>query len=230
MIKLEFDSVKLEIPTSWKDVTLSDYEKWYMLKPESKLEMIQFVASVCKIDAKILSESPVQVFNIIVDSIGFAFESNLTTNNKVNINEEDYFIAVSDKLTLAEYVDIESVLESDSETKLSDLLAIICRPAGEIYNPDITEERNDIFKNISCDKILPLISFFLFKKKKSEEISSHCLTVTDQASQLLHHTKSFVLNGVGIKRLPICQRIKYYYLTKSLEKQLLRFSASYYTK
>lgn len=230
MMKIEFDSLKLEIPTSWKEIKLSDYERWYMFNPESKLEMIRFVASVCKIDAKTLTGSPVQVFNIIADTIGFVFENNLPESNKVNIEGEDYFIAVSDKLTLAEWVDIESVLESDSETKLSDLLAIVCRPAGEPYNPDRIEDRSKVFKNISCDKILPLIGFFLLKKKKSEKILSHCLEVTDQSSQFLHHIKSSVLNGGGTKRLPIWQRIRYCYLMKSLEKQLLKFSGSYYIK
>ena len=224
MMKIEFDNVKLDIPTSWGDINLSDYEKWYLLKPENRFEMVQYVADICKIDAKLLMQSPTQIFDIISDAIHFVFDQDFEPQNKCNIDGTDYFISFSDKLTLGEYVDIESVLESDSDNKLSELLAILCRPAGEKYNPDLTEERSLLFKNISCDKVLPLISFFLLKKKKSDEILNHCLTVTAQAELFLKDIGTFVQSGDGIKRFPIWQRIRYIYLTRSLEKQLSKFS------
>nr|DAE47086.1 MAG TPA: hypothetical protein [Caudoviricetes sp.] len=223
-MKIEFDNVKLEIPDSWKDIKLSEYEKWYMLKPETRFEMVTYIAEVCNIDAKLLMQSPTQLFNIISEAIQFVFNQDLEPKNKCEIDGEDYFISFSDKLTLGEYVDIEAVLESESKNKLSELLAILCRPIGEKYNPDLTEERIEIFKNLSCDKALPLISFFLLKKKKSDEILSHCLTVTAQAELFLKDIETTVINGDGIKQFPIWQRIRYIYLTKSLKKELLKFS------
>lgn len=223
-MKIEFDNVKLEIPDSWKDIKLSEYEKWYMLKPETRFEMVTYIAEVCNIDAKLLMQSPTQLFNVISEAIQFVFNQDLEPKNKCEIDGEDYFISFSDKLTLGEYVDIEAVLESESKNKLSELLAILCRPIGEKYDPDLTEERIEKFKNLSCDKALPLISFFLLKKKKSDEILSHCLTVTAQAELFLKDIETTVINGGGIKQFPIWQRIRYIYLMKSLKRELLKFS------
>lgn len=229
-MKIEFDDVKLNVPGSWEDIKLSDYEKWHMMSPESSMEMIVYVSEICKIDPRILLQSPAPLFNIIVEAIQFVFNQDFEPVNKCNIDGTDYFISFSDKLTLGEYIDVESVLDSDSENKLSELLAILCRPAGEPYNPDLTEERKNMFKNISCDKILPLIAFFLNKKKKSDGILNHCLTVTAQAHQFLKDIETSVINGDGIKQFPIWQRIRYRILTGSLKKELSKFSDSYYIR
>lgn len=242
MMKIEFDGVKINVPNSWNDITLEEYEKLYLLKPETKLEYIQYVADVCKIDAKLLINSPTQLFDIVSNAIQFIFDNDFEPVNKVEriieviekgeVREvkEEYFISFSDKLTLGEWIDIDSIIESDSETKLSEMLSVLCRPIGEKYNPDLSEERKKIFQSLPCDKVLPLISFFLLKKKKSEEILSRCLMVIAQANQFLKDTKNFAQNGVGIKPFPTWQTIRYIFLMRSLKKQLSKFSDSYYTK
>lgn len=165
MIKIEFENQTWTIPDSWQDIRLTDYEKWYLRKPETKQEYVQFVADVCKIDTQMLLDAPAQVFNIITDTIGFIFDNEPEPSNKVNVDGRDYFVSFSDKLTLGEWVDIESVLGSDSTGKLSEILAILCRPAGEKYNPDNADERTAIFRNLTCDKVLPLVGFFYSKRE-----------------------------------------------------------------
>jgi len=223
-MKIEFSGVKINVPNSWKDITLEEYEKLYLLKPETKLAYVQYVADVCKMDAKLLMNSPTQLFDIVSNAIQFIFDNDFEPANKVVVNGTEYFISFSDKLTLGEWVDIDGIVESESETKLSEMLAVLCRPIGEKYNPDITEERKKLFQSLSCDKVLPLLNFFLLKKKKSEEILNHYLTVVDQAGQFLEDIETFAQNGDGIKRLPIWQRIRYFYLMKSLRKELSKFS------
>lgn len=229
-MKIEFDDVKLEIPGSWKDIPLSEYEKWYMQKPETREEMIDYVAGICKTDANLLLQSPAVVFNTITEAIGFVFNQDFEPASKCSIEGTDYFISSADKLTLGEYVDTEGVLESESENKLSELLAILCRPAGEKYNPDLTEERREVFKNLSCDKALPLISFFLFKKKKSKEILSLCSRVKEETGQYQKGIRTFAVNTDGTKQLRIWQGIKYYFLMRSQRKRLEKFSDSFYTE
>ena len=228
-MKIEFDGVKINVPNSWNDITLEEYEKLYLLKPETKLEYIQYVADVCRIDAKLLINSPTQLFEIVSNAIQFIFDNDFEPVNKVVVDETEYFISFSDKLTLGEWVDIDSIIKSDSDTKLSEMLAVLCRPIEEKYNPDFLDERKKIFQSLSCDKVLPLISFFLLKKRKSDVISNHCLAVVAQANQFLKDTKSFAQNGDGIKQLPTWQMIRYYYLMRSLKKQLSKFSDFYCT-
>lgn len=224
MVTVELNNVKLEIPESWSDIKLSRYEKLYMQKPETKLDQVHFVADVCGIDAKVLLESPAQVFNALAQIVDFVFDSELPPSNTVKVGDTEYFVSFADKLTLGEWVDAENVIGSDSECKLSELLAILCRPIGEMYNPDLAAERTEMFKNLTCDKALPLISFFLSKKREYEAILNHYSTVMAQADRFLKDTKTFAISGGGIKRLPIWQRIRYTYLIRSLEKQLAKCS------
>lgn len=230
MIKIEFDNQKLNVPDSWKDIKLADYEKWYTRQPQTYAEKVQYVADVAGIDVNILLNSPTQLFDIVAKSIDFIFDNHFDAKDNVEINGTEFRISFADKLTLGEWVDVESLIDSESEHKLSELLAILCRPAGEKYDADKVTERVDLFKNLSCDKALPLISFFLSRKKESEEILHHYSTAIAQASQFLRDTETFVINGDGIKQFPIWQRIRYTYLTRSLRKQLSKFSDSSFTE
>jgi len=222
-IKIEFDDTVIEVPRGWEHISLSDYERVCLLKPETRLEFIQYVADICKIEASVFIKAPVQLFELVSNAIEFVFKPDFEPCNKIEIDGVEYTISFADKLTLGEWVDFEAVIESDSETKLTELLAILCRPKGEKYDPDLTDKRIEVFKNLSCDKALPLISFFLLKKRKSDEILSRYSTVITQAEQFLKDTKTFALNGDGIKPFPTWQMIRYYFLTRSLKKQLSKF-------
>ncbi|NDV79342.1 hypothetical protein [Dysgonomonas sp. 511] len=226
MLKIEFNDKKILLPDSWDDITLGDYERWFMHTPADKQEYVKLVADICKMEEDELLKAPAQLFDVITNAIGFIFEPDFEPASKVEIGGREYFIAMSDRLTLGEWIDIEEILGSDSTTKVSEILAVVCRQAGESYNTETAARRKDMFRNLPCTKALPLIAFFLFKKKESEAILNHYSEVVAQANQFLKDTKTFVVNGGGIKRLPIWQRIRYIYLTKSLEKQLSKFSAS----
>ncbi len=230
MLKVRFNKTEINVPDSWKDIALGDYEKWFTHTPTNKMEYVHMIADICKIDAQDLLQSPTQLFDVITEALKFVFDTDFEPATHTRIEGQDYFISVSDKLILGEWIDMEEVLNSESETKISELLAIVCRPAGETYNSSTATERKDLFRKLSCDKALPLIAFFLRKKTESEAILNHYSQVVDQANQFLKDTKTFVINGGGIKLLPIWQRIRYIYLTKSLEKQLSKFSDSFSTE
>ena len=146
MLKIEFNNTKLEIPSSWSDITLADYEQWFNVHPADKMEYIRLVADICKLDADVLLESPTQLFDVIAETIQFVFEPQVEPSHKVNIDGTDHFITLSDKLTLGEWVDIESTFDSASTTKISEVLAIVCRPAGEASNARIRSNRTETFR------------------------------------------------------------------------------------
>lgn len=229
MLEIEINNQKISVPESWADLSLADYEKWFKHIPQDRTEYVQMMADICKLDADQLLNSRPQQFNAVSDAIRFVFNVDMEPVTHINIDGRDYFISPSDELTLGEWIDIEQTLESDSLTKISETLAIVCRPAGESYNPDTAAARKEVFRNLPCDKALSLVAFFLHKKKESEAILHHYSTVVAQANRFLKDTKTFVINGGGIKRLPIWRRVKYTYLTKSLEKQLSKFSDSSFT-
>lgn len=225
MMKIEFDGHKINVPNSWSDVTLGNYEKWYAKKPETKQDHRQYVADICQIDAKRLLDSPKKVFEALANGVQFAFDTDFEPHHSVEVDGEKYFISPSDKLTLGEWVDVDGILNSEEqEHKLSQLLAILCRPVGEKYDIEVTAQRVEMFQTMSCDKALPLVGFFLLRDKNLRRTLHHCSQVVAQANQFHKDTKTFAASGDGTSRLPIWQRIRYYFLMKSLEKQLSKFS------
>ncbi len=226
-MKLEFNGTTLDIPTSWSEIKLCDYERWFMSEPKEQMEYVEFVANVCQVEAQTLLDSPSEVFNIMVEAISFISDQDFEPVNHVEIDGKKYFVSFSDDLTLAEWVDVEAVLDGDSDTKISETLAILCRPAGEKYNTKTAHGRKDVFRNLTCDKVLPLIAFFLYKKRESETILNLCSMVKARIDQLLKDTNLLAESGDGIKSLPIWQRIKYYFLMRYLKKRLSKFSDSF---
>lgn len=226
MITLSFDDKQISIPQSWSDIRLGEYERWFRTEPKDRLEQIHLVAKVCGIDADLLLNNPTQVFDTIVDIVRFVFdEYKGDALNRIEVDGIVYTISFTEQLTLAEWVDIESVFESDSESRLSDILSILCRPIGEGYDSKIAESRKELFSRLPMDKALPLLAFFLQQREKSQTVSNLYSEVKQMVDQYLLLTRNFVENGDGIKSLPIWQRIKFYFLMKSLKKQLSKCSA-----
>lgn len=226
MITLSFDDKQISIPQSWRDIRLGEYERWFRVEPQNRMEQIQLVANVCGIDADLLLNNPTQIFDTIFDIMKFVFdEYKGEAVNRIEIEGNRYSIAFTEELTLAEWVDIESVFESDSESRLSDILSILCRPTGEHYDSKTSESRKELFSHLTMDKALPLLAFFLQQKERFQNVSNLYSEVKQQADQYLHLTRSFVENGDGIRLLPIWQRIKFYFLMRSLKKQLSKCSA-----
>lgn len=229
---VKYEGLEIKVPTSWKDLKVSDYERFYTLKPESKIDLVNYVAKVCNIDSSVLFNSPADIFNIIYDAIQFVFTEPLTQSNKVRINYDTFFICDYTDLSFGEWVDIDSILTSENKS-IAEILAICCRPIGEKYNPnnkELFDERIELFKNMTCDKALPLIAFFLSNTRQLKTRLNQYLTAQAQAAQLVKGIQIFPKSGGGIKLSRIWQGIKFYFLMRSLRKKLSRFSDSYYTK
>lgn len=227
MIKIKLDDTTIQVPTDWSDIRLGDYEQWFEKQPQTKLDYVRFVADVCNVDDQLLLQSPAELFNVIVSKIEFVFRLQVDPSPSMLVDGVRYCVPIAEKLTLGEWVDIDATLQSDSKTKISEILAIVCRPVGEEYDADNIEQRKELFRNLPCDKALPLLAFFLHRKQQSEKILHLYSTALGQANQFLKATKTFARDGDGIKRLPIWQRIRYTYLIRSLEKQLSKCSDFY---
>lgn len=232
MIKLTFENQEVFVPESWSDIRLSDYEHWFATQPQSRIDQVKLVAQICNMSAEPLLQNPTQLFDTICDTVSFAFEEYRgTAKNEIRIGDKNYVISFTDELTLAEWVDIESVYENgeNAQSYLSDILAILCRPQGEVYDSKKCSKRKQMFGQLTMDKVLPLLAFFLLQKERYQIASNLYSEVKALADQYLHHIQIFAESGAGTKSLPIWQKIKYYFLTKSLKKQLSKYSDSCFT-
>lgn len=232
MVEIKFDDVVLNIPSEWKDIKVADYERWYMKEPSTDMEYAEYVSDVCNIKIDDLLNYPLPVFNKIVSCLVFLKDREPEHSNIINIDNTEYVVSFSNKLLFGEFIDIETTLASESPTRISEVLAILCRPKGEVYkyDADLVDKRKAIFRELTCDKVLPLLAFFLAKRKVLEEILNLYSTAVGQVNLLQKDIESFVRNGDGIKYLTIWQRVKFYFMTRFLKKTQEKFSDISYIK
>lgn len=230
MVKISFDHQEISVPESWADIRLADYERWMMSEPKDKTEQIKLVADICGLNVDVFLSNPTQLFDVVTEMVSFVFKDyDGEAKNQLLVDGVEYRISFTDELTLAEWVDVEAVFEQEQGERLSEILAILCRPSGEVYDSRLSEDRKVLFREFSMDKVLPLIAFFLLQRKKSQHVLNLYSEVREEVNQYLQLIHSFVENGDGIKSLPIWQRIRYYFLMRSLKKQLSKFSDSCFT-
>lgn len=231
MVTITFDDLQITVPQSWSDIKLGDYQKWFMQEPRNRIEQVELVASICNLDVNLLLDNPVQIFDTIYDIVKFAFdEFNETPANSIVMDGKKYMISSTDELTLAEWVDLEATFTDDSSTRLSGILSILCRPIGESYDSKLSDTRKELFCNLTMDKALPLLAFFLQRRERYLIVSNLYSQALQQGKQYLRLMQNFVENGDGIKSLPIWQRIKYYFLMKYYKRRLLKFSGFFSTE
>jgi len=224
MLKIKIDDMQVFIPQGWNEITLGEYEQWSGYNTGDNNGYLQLVAAICKTEPARLMGISVDDFQVIRQALDFVTATEVEPSPQIEIDGRQFCVSVSDKLTLGEWVDIDTIIASDSNTKISEMLAVVCRPAGESYDPDKSQARYELFRSLPCNKALAVVNFFLFRKKKSDEILSLYSGAVDQAVRFVQDTERFVTNGDGIKLLPIWQRIRYTFLMKSLKKRLSKFS------
>ncbi|NDV83961.1 hypothetical protein [Bacteroides sp. 51] len=232
MKKIKIDNTTYNIPTSFQDITLGDYEEWFDSKVETLTDRIHLISKITKMPYEVLNELPSSFFLDLINLVSFTFQGGMESyglKNEINIDGISYSISYKDELTLAEWVDVEAVFEQ-TENRLSEILAIVCRPIGEKYNSKNNPSRIKIFKELTLDKVFPLYAFFLTLNQKYIETMNLCSTVVEMADQQVELSEAFLKNGGGMEKLSRYQKMIYHRLIKHLKKELLKYSTSYPTR
>lgn len=229
MVKIEVNNVTVNVPQSWDEITLGDYETYYKDKPETGRQRAEYVAKILKMDAAVLLSWPAEVFNMIVDTLGFLFSDNpIEATPVVDVDGTPYIVAIEDKITLGAWVDAEEAQKADKDV-LSNVLAIVCRPAGEAYDYQLNEKRQRQFAALPMSKVLGVLAFFLRCKSDLDKLTAAYTKVRQIVDLLPPSIKPFRARGGGIKLLRIWQAMRYYALIKLLNYRLRKLSRSYNT-
>lgn len=162
------DFGKVNVPTSWSDITLDKYqkiEKYYEDK-DIKFNVIDVLDILIDKDREYIEQLPSDFLDTILTHLMF-----LTTtpevkepSNKIKIDGEEYVINVHNKLRVGEYISVDTIFKDDKHNYAA-ILAVLCRKNGEIYDShfenEVLEDRIKMFEKQPITKILPLISFFM---------------------------------------------------------------------
>lgn len=227
MVKIEVNDVTVNVPQSWDDITLGDYETFYRDKPVSGRERVEYVAKILKIDAMVLLNWPAEVFNMIVETLGFLFVDNpIAATPVVDVDGVPFIVPIEDKISLGAWVDAEEAQKAD-EAVLSNVLAIVCRPAGETYDYQLNEARQKQFAALPVSKVLGVLAFFLQCRTVLDRRTEAYTKLHQIAALLPRSIKPFLSRGGGIRLSQIWRATKYYALIVLLNYRLRKLSHLY---
>lgn len=194
---------EINVPTSWDDVTLEQF-----MQLMDKKDVREVISILTGKDINYVNLLPADFVESIISRLVFLQkEPEYEAKNEIIIDNEKYFINVLEKLKFGEYVDVNSVIQSDNKNYAA-FLGILCRKEGEEYNDEfianVFDKRMEMYNKQPITKILPVVAFFLGLCMTSENYSQHSLTEQKQAiDQLLTEIESTVKNGGFRKRYSI---------------------------
>lgn len=230
MVTIKYNGVTVSVPENWDDITLGLYETFSTDIPETTRERVAWVARICMVDAELLLSWPAEIFNTIVDCMGFLFTDNPAASDPtLEIDGVTYVVPVEDKLSLGAWIDAEEV-QKKGENVISNILAIVCRPVGEEYNYENNEKRAAMFAALPVSKVLGVLAFFLHYSNVLHRRTQSYINLVELVDRLPRNILLSRVRGGGIKLSLIWPAIKYYALTISLRYHLRRRSTSFYTK
>lgn len=229
MVEIEYNNIKISVPENWDDITLGTYEKIYGKTPETMRERVAVIADICNADLEHLLSWPAEVFNFIVDRLHFLYqEQQIEPSPCITIGEVNYIVPIEEKLTLGAWIDAEEV-QKKQEKVLSNMLAIVCRPAGEAYNCENNEQRAAMFAALPVSKVLPLTAFFLNCKSVLEQRTVAYSNTEEAVFLLVESIKNLRLRGVGIRLSTIWPMVKFWSMIVLLRYRWAKFLRKYNT-
>lgn len=159
---------EIKVPTSWDEVTLSQFQKIneYYQDKEKTFNVVDVIDIFIDKDKDYIMSLPAEFLEIILDKLKFLSTEIETKEptNKIEIDGETYQINFMEKLKAGEYIAVEMATK-DNNFNYASVLAILCRKENEIFDSTFENEvlpnRVALFEKQPITKIIPLISFFM---------------------------------------------------------------------
>ena len=212
----------INMPLSWNEISLNMFQEISKLYDNEKKPTITDILSILtNIKKEELEQYPVEVLNTIIQQAQYI--QTTPTNeikNEIIVDNEKYFINYENELRFKEFVDSQTLLESNSRDYAS-LLAILCRKPNELYTDEYIakefDKRVEMFNKQPITNILPVVNFFLNYWVVLEKTSKESLTtIKEAASKYLVHIENSLRSGAG-KKFSMKSRMK---KLQALKKQL----------
>lgn len=129
--------MRIEVPTSLEHITIKQFLKWKHSVDNSSEEFLPFqlVSIFCNIELNEVIKIPLKQYNEIIETLSKAIEEPVKHVNRFTMNGVEYgFIPNIDNLTTAEYVDLDSYIETDVLKAMMVMYRPINQKFGDLYN------------------------------------------------------------------------------------------------
>lgn len=220
---MEIDYNKWTVPTSWDEVTVKmfeDVEKYY--SENENVDIRDIVHILCGKTKDDVNELPMEFLNIIMGHLSFLQEKpeEKEPTNKIVIDNEVYQVNIRERLRTGEYCAVEMAMK-DNPRCFANILAILCRKEGEIYDSkfenEILPERVKLFESQPITNVLPVATFFLECYIALGTTSQLYSKVEEAVNLIAESIKSSTKLGLGRKLYMKWQERKLRRLLKSIK-------------
>jgi hypothetical protein len=128
--------MRIEVPTSLEQITIKQFLKWKHATENSSEEFLPFqlVSIFCNIELNEVIRIPLKQFEEIIFTIGQALEETPKHVRRFTMNGIDYgFIPNFDNVTTAEYVDLDTYIDTD----VLKAMMVMYRPIENKFGKDL---------------------------------------------------------------------------------------------
>ena len=198
------DFGKINIPTKWEDITLKQFQELMKIYEQEDKDILDILALFSGRDKKELKQMPKEFIDTMLVHLQFMNTTlEVEPKSSIEIQGETYKINYTEKLKFGEFVDVEGLIKDDKYNYAA-LLGMLCRKDKEIYDDDFIADKLDdrikMFEELSIDKALQLINFFLKLKLRSIAYTQKSLALQEGkalAESLVQSTRDLVKDGAG---------------------------------
>ena len=213
--------MRIEVPTSLEQITIKQFLKWKHATENSSEEFLPFqlISIFCNIELNEVIRIPLKQFEEIIFTIGQALEETPKHVQRFTMNGVEYgFIPNFDNVTTAEYVDLDTYIDTDVLKAMMVMYRPIESKFKDLYN---IKEYNgtdgyEIMNDAPASAFLGAKVFFWnLGTELKNYIPQYLERVTTEEEKTI-----LAKNGVGISQLT--------QLLEEIDLNTMRFTNSQY--
>lgn len=179
-IEVEGLNKTYNIPTSWDEVSVRQFNQLYRFKNENSNELlgvVNLISAISDIDISILLQMDIDDFKSLTSQVSFiTTEVPKVEVDYLQVGEDKYYLYTDfNKLTTGEVITLETILESsnfDIHKVMTDLLCLFLRKKDsegrfEKFTTDMLK-RKDMFLELPVSQVYHVFGFFLAGRNSSK--------------------------------------------------------------
>ena len=195
-IEVEGLNKTYNIPTSWNEVSVRQFNQLYRFKNENSNELlgvVNLISAISDIDTSILLQMDIDDFKSLTSQVEFVTtEVPKVEVDYLQVGEDKYYLYTDfNKLTTGEVITLETILESsnfDIHKVMTDLLCLFLRKKDsegrfEKFTTDMLK-RKEIFLELPVSQIYHVFGFFLGGRNSSKNNTKDSTRNNDQSTTL----------------------------------------------
>lgn len=215
MLQIRLNSLDINVPESFDDISLEDYcYIFYDLldneEDESKITLlneITIISRLLKIEEDMVKNFNFALFNRLRDLTKFIYDDtqfHLNKKNKITLPSGNYYIPNVNTMSLRQWIDTDMITQEKKNPKqFLELLASLLVKEGKdekgndyVYDGKY-EQRLEELKNITATEGLGMLYFFFYKGEILRKVTKDYSIAKHQLNQFHQNIENLSIHTIG---------------------------------